>query len=131
MLSPCAYIEDICGAQYEPPFAGFHSEIQKQFFLPVRSTCATHRQAFDFQRGLTHTNRNTLPFLATRPNAIVQPKVVPHHGNTCQNIRTITYERRALDWCAELAVLDRIRLARRKHEFTGSDITWPPPKLTA
>src|ERR1700735_4756061 len=38
---------------------------------------ASHRQALDFQRGLTNANRNTLTFLATRADAIVESKVVP------------------------------------------------------
>jgi hypothetical protein len=49
----------------------------------IDSTGAAHRQAFDLQRGLSNANRNTLPFLAAGSYAIVEPKVVPDHGDPC------------------------------------------------
>ena len=97
---PCARCERSCstlGAHHEDiallntslHSRSLRSEIQKQFFLPARScrnrssAGAAHRQAFDFQRGLPNPNRNTLAFLAARAHAIVEPKVVPDHGDPC------------------------------------------------
>jgi hypothetical protein len=58
-------------------------EIALRSLSDRRLAGASHRQALDFQRGLTNADRNTLTFLTTRAHAIVESQVVPDHGDPC------------------------------------------------
>src|SRR5580693_7620644 len=92
---------------------------------------AADRQRIDAQRRLTDADGDALTVLAAGADAIVQLQVVADHGNARQYVRAVADESRALEWRAQAAVLDRVRLARREHEFARGYIDLAPPKLTA
>src|SRR5215472_3795814 len=89
---------------------------------PENSGRAADCQRIDAQCRLTDTDRHALAILAAGADTLIELQVVADHGDARQYIRTVADQRRALERCAEAAVLDRIGLARREHELARSDV---------
>src|SRR5688500_4650239 len=83
------------------------------------SAGAADREIVYAQGRLTDAHRHALPFLAAGPDAFVELEIVAHHAHACEHIWPVTNERGALQRRAELAVLDRVRLACGEHELAG------------
>src|SRR4051812_3257694 len=77
----------------------------------ARSACAADSEVVHAQRGLAHAYGNALAFLAARADTIVQLQIVTHHAHASEDVWAVANERGALQWRAELAVLDRIGFA--------------------
>src|SRR5436309_3229517 len=111
------------------------AETRGQAQIPARApkrsvlSGSAHREGIDPQRGLPHTDRDTLAVLATGTNTIVELQVVAHHAHPGEYIRAIADERRALERRAEPAVLDGIGLACREHELAGGDVNLPAAEV--
>src|SRR5271165_4124051 len=76
-----------------------------------RRAGTTHGQPVHPQRGLADADRNVLTLLAAGAYALVELKVVAHHADPGQDIRTIADQGRALERRSQLAVLDGVGLA--------------------
>src|SRR5690606_30813111 len=81
-----------------------------------------YRHTIDAQCRLADTDRHALPFLAADADAAVEAHVVTDHRHAVQHVGAVADQRRALDRIAELAVLDHVGFAGRKHELAVGDI---------
>src|SRR5215469_16887111 len=84
--------------------------------------CTPDRQILHLEGRLTHTHRDALAILATRPNPIIQLQIVADHGDTGQHVRSVADERGALQGRADAAVLDGIGLAGGEDELARGDV---------
>src|SRR5947208_11822960 len=83
---------------------------------------AAHRQGVDPQRRLADADRHALAVLAAGADAGVERHVVAHHADLGQRLGTGADQRGALDWRAELAVLDQVAFGDGEHELARHDV---------
>src|SRR5579859_6542807 len=69
---------------------------------------AAHGECIDAQRRLADAHGNALPVLAAGADAVVELKIVPHHRDARQHVRTVADQRGALERRADAAILDRV-----------------------
>src|SRR5262249_33518221 len=74
------------------------------------------------QRWLTDADGDPLAVLATGADPGIEREVVTDQTDPGEGVRTVADQHRALEWSAQLAVLDPVGLRALEHEFARGDI---------
>src|SRR5579864_960844 len=96
------------------------------YLLPLScrlsSRRAAHGHAVQLQRGDANAHRHRLSIFTAGANAFIELKIVAHHGNFCQRVRTVANQRAVLQRRGYMAVFNHVSLRRGEDKLAVGNV---------